>query len=182
MRSEMGVNKGSDKAKVEPSMKGKGERKSHRHQSPSPSLAVTGNDKNQDIFHCVQGWAKRWDLGCVNSPPAARWSQEAGFTQPRDHSFAQPCSVFLPTKVVNEHDTGIGKKWHSNLNSLGWSQRIRHSHFNTLYYSLQSLAPSLEKNRLSTKLFSVAPPQIGKNPLLDIRGEEWGERVSFIQS
>ena len=86
MRSEMGVNKGSDKAKVEPSMKGKGERKSHRHQSPSPSLAVTGNDKNQDIFHCVQGWAKRWNLGCVNSPPAARWSQEA-----------------------NEHDTGIGK-------------------------------------------------------------------------
>ena len=39
----------------------------------------------------LQGWAKEWSLGCVNSRPAARGSQEAGFTQPRDHSFAQPC-------------------------------------------------------------------------------------------
>ena len=41
----------------------------------------------------VQGWAKEWSLGCVNSRPAARGSQEAGFTQPRDHSFAQHCCV-----------------------------------------------------------------------------------------
>ena len=34
----------------------------------------------------------RWSLGCVNSLPAARGSQEAGFTQPRVHSFAQPCT------------------------------------------------------------------------------------------
>ena len=42
----------------------------------------------------VQGWAKEWALGCVNTPPAAkqRESQEAGFTQPRVHSLAHPCT------------------------------------------------------------------------------------------
>ena len=39
----------------------------------------------------IHGWAKEWSLGCVNSRPTARGSQEAGFTQPRDHSFAQRC-------------------------------------------------------------------------------------------
>ena len=34
-----------------------------------------------------------WALGCVNSPPAAGGSQEEGFTQPRAHSFAQPCNA-----------------------------------------------------------------------------------------
>ena len=33
-----------------------------------------------------------WSLGYVNSRPAARGSQQAGFTQPRDHSFAQHCN------------------------------------------------------------------------------------------
>ena len=37
--------------------------------------------------HIVQGWTKEWSLG-----PAARGSKEAGFTQPWDHSFAQPCT------------------------------------------------------------------------------------------
>ena len=41
----------------------------------------------------IQGWTKEWALGCVNSCLAARGSQEAGFTQPRDHSFAQPCML-----------------------------------------------------------------------------------------
>ena len=31
-------------------------------------------------------------LGCVNSHPAARGSQKAGFTQPRVHSLAHPCT------------------------------------------------------------------------------------------
>ena len=35
----------------------------------------------------VQKWAKKWTLGCVNPPPAARRSKEAGFTQPRDYFF-----------------------------------------------------------------------------------------------
>ena len=34
-----------------------------------------------DLLWC---WAIRWALGCVSSRSAARESQEAGFTQPRD--------------------------------------------------------------------------------------------------
>ena len=36
-------------------------------------------------------WKKQRGLGCVNSSPAARGSQEAGFAQPRAHSFAPLC-------------------------------------------------------------------------------------------
>ena len=50
---------------------------------------------NNIVIICT-GWAKEWCLGCVNSRPAARGSQEAGFTQPRDHSFAQPCRISHP--------------------------------------------------------------------------------------
>ena len=53
---------------------------------------LSGLSKHWTIkIYCVQGWAKEWSLGCVNSRPAARGSQEAGFTQPRDNSFAQLC-------------------------------------------------------------------------------------------
>ena len=38
----------------------------------------------------VQGSAKEWSRGCVNLRAVAGVSQEAGFTQPRDHSFVQP--------------------------------------------------------------------------------------------
>ena len=41
----------------------------------------------------VQGWAKKWSLGCVNSLPAARGSQEARFTQPRAHLLDNPCTL-----------------------------------------------------------------------------------------
>ena len=39
-----------------------------------------------------RAWAKEWSLGCVN--PVFWLSLAAGreFTQPRDHSFAQPCT------------------------------------------------------------------------------------------
>ena len=40
----------------------------------------------------IQGSAKRRALGCVNSLPAARGGQEAGFTQPRAHLLADPCT------------------------------------------------------------------------------------------
>ena len=43
----------------------------------------------------VQGWAKKWCLGCVNSCPASRRSQVAGFTQPRSHLVADPCTVII---------------------------------------------------------------------------------------
>ena len=35
------------------------------------------------------GSVTRWALGCVNSCPAARGTQEAGFTQPRAHLLAE---------------------------------------------------------------------------------------------
>ena len=34
---------------------------------------------------------KEWSLGCVKCAPAARGGQDAGITQPRDHSLAYPC-------------------------------------------------------------------------------------------
>ena len=49
---------------------------------------VVSQEENDDI----QDWAKEYALGCVNTPSAARGSKEEGFTQPRDHFFAQPCT------------------------------------------------------------------------------------------
>ena len=46
-------------------------------------------------YYVIQRWTKEWSLGCVNLCPAARVSKEAGFKQPRDHSFAQPCTSLL---------------------------------------------------------------------------------------
>ena len=43
----------------------------------------------------IQSWAIGWALGCVNSRPMARGSQEAGFTQPRAHLLADPCRLAL---------------------------------------------------------------------------------------
>ena len=40
----------------------------------------------------VQGSAKRWSLGCVNSASWLPLDAGGGFTQPRDHSLAQPCT------------------------------------------------------------------------------------------
>ena len=39
----------------------------------------------------IQNWAIRLALGCVNLRPAARGSQEVGFTQPRAHLSAHLC-------------------------------------------------------------------------------------------
>ena len=50
-----------------------------------------GKREREQVAIRVQGWAKVWSLGCVNSRPAARGIQEAGFTQPRDHYLADPC-------------------------------------------------------------------------------------------
>ena len=43
-------------------------------------------------YYYIQGSAERWALGCVNSCPMARGSQEVGFTQPRAHLFVDPCT------------------------------------------------------------------------------------------
>ena len=53
----------------------------------------------------LQGWAKVCSLGCVNSRPVARGSQEAGFTQPRDvipKSSHKVCDKILRKKITNE--------------------------------------------------------------------------------
>ena len=67
---------------------------------PPPRPEKNKKKKTEDaedtrcVSECViQGWAKELFLGCVNSPPAARGSQEAGFTQPRDHYFTQLCTL-----------------------------------------------------------------------------------------
>ena len=57
--------------------------------------------KKSPFVQYVQGSV----LGCVNSPPAASGSQEAGFKQPRDHSFAQPCSA----RPVLLHFKGVAR-------------------------------------------------------------------------
>ena len=70
----------------------------HRRRTPNrrrrhrTSTKVRKTKKNRLRVLNIQGWAKEWSLGCVNSRPVARGSQEAGFTQPRDHSFSQRCT------------------------------------------------------------------------------------------
>ena len=43
------------------------------------------------IASLLQGSAKEWSLGCVKCAPAARGGQDAGITQPGEHSLADPC-------------------------------------------------------------------------------------------
>ena len=40
----------------------------------------------------VQGLAKEWSLGRMKRAPAARGGRDAGVTQHRDHSLADPCT------------------------------------------------------------------------------------------
>ena len=75
----------------------------------------------------LQGSAKRWALGCVNSPPpAARGSQEAGFTQPRVHLLANPCIVVVywsnARKTVLE--TEDGRSWKEGRMEGGFRPRF----------------------------------------------------------
>ena len=52
-----------------------------------------GVSRNQDDMrtNSIQGLTKRWSLGCVNSRPAARGSQDVGIVQLRDPFLADPC-------------------------------------------------------------------------------------------
>ena len=71
------------------------------HPSSVSIWRTNTNDKRhlgqQDFSYCwkliIQGWAKEWSLGCVNSPPATRGSQKARFTQHRIHTYIQPIPV-----------------------------------------------------------------------------------------
>ena len=60
---------------------------SNESRLKQPFKGFEGNVASNKV---VQGSAKRWSLGCVNLPPAARGTQEAGFTQPRAGLLADP--------------------------------------------------------------------------------------------
>ena len=60
------------------------------------------------VIH-IQGLVKRWALGCVNSPPAARGSQEAGFTQPSLCLFLQICRYLIMIAYLS-----LQKLWSRN--------------------------------------------------------------------
>ena len=86
---------------------------------------------------CVQRWAKEWALVCVNSPHAAGGSQEAGFTQPRAHSFAQPCrcprKTFKPPPFpTNTTSDGKGELG-ADVNM--WFVLVNEDHFKGTQYA-----------------------------------------------
>ena len=59
---------------------------------PPPTMLLVVTTPLIDIAFIIQSSAKNRALGCVNAKPAARGSQEAEFTQPWSHSFAQLCA------------------------------------------------------------------------------------------
>ena len=65
---------------------------------------------------------------CVNSPPTARGSREAGFTQPRDHLLADPCSEFAVLHLHSSytHTHTRSQLWHggSGAERSGAGNRI----------------------------------------------------------
>ena len=66
----------------------------------------------------------------MNPPPAARGSQETGFTQPRGHSFAQPCKCLdkniLLTIASNRLRNGIPFCAMASLKrAITWKGNIR---------------------------------------------------------
>ena len=73
----------------------------------------------------VQGSAKRWSLGCVNSPPTARGSQETRFTQPRAHLLADPCSLYSD----NDNEQSAQRSRPMSLGNVGAPDR--HARGNT---------------------------------------------------
>ena len=65
---------------------------------------------NDHSARIVQRSAKGWSLGCVNSPPATRGSQDAGFTQPRVHSLAHPCRVYAHAISIFRSCRKVGER------------------------------------------------------------------------
>ena len=64
------------------------------HSLLIPQPFIVRKSKNA-LLQCppLQGSAKEWSLGCVKLALAAGGAQDAGITQPRDHSLADPCTV-----------------------------------------------------------------------------------------
>ena len=63
-------------------------------------------------FFPIQSWTKELAIGYVNSPPAARGNQEAGFMQPCAHSFTLYIGLraILQGLVWGKVSTGLGKR------------------------------------------------------------------------
>ena len=75
----------------------------------STSISITKEDARLTLLKhgkldevIIQGSAKEWSLGCVKRAPAARGGQDAGITQPRDHSLADPCNLITPSYPLKE--------------------------------------------------------------------------------
>ena len=89
----------------------------------------------RSIRHSVQGWAKEWPLGCEN--PASLLPLAAGgeFTQPRDYSFAHPCTR-LGENIC--HATG-NHFFYSTYSSLYFQKKNKNygEDFATRYISLR---------------------------------------------
>ena len=62
---------------------------------------------NLKIYPHVQGSNKEWDPGCVKHAPAARGGQDAGITQPRHHSFADPHQVDIGQGIATQMYTSL---------------------------------------------------------------------------
>ena len=119
---------------------------------------ITHLDENE-MNSVVQGSAKRRALGCVNSPPAARGSQEAGFTQPRDHLLADPCTtefiLFSSKCVIRKKRSHVaGSELRATVLTCNHPKFIIHVSPHTIHYThtgtgkhrhnyYQSLAKSL---------------------------------------
>ena len=76
----------------------------------------------------IQGSAKSWPFGCVNSRPATGGSQEAGFTQPREHLIVDPSSL-MPNCVIKA--LGDSRTMHACImlsDRIGLEPEMRSTH------------------------------------------------------
>ena len=76
--------------------------------SGSRDVGITQPRDHSLANPCIQGSAKRWSLGCVNSPPRG---QEAGFTQPKAHLLADRCgcdkTLYSAEQLDIRHDEAV---------------------------------------------------------------------------
>ena len=91
---------------------------------------MTGSQQDEDMMPCretinrVQGSAKEWSLGCVKRAPVARGGHDAGITQPRDHSLADPCSRV----VVLHPPSHPGRRSLDTMEAEGAISKVSGSH------------------------------------------------------
>ena len=67
---------------------------------------------------CIQRWAIKWALVCVNSRHAARRGQEAGFTQPRAHHLIVQLFTLVGPIGANKCDMEGSEQGRGSLSSI----------------------------------------------------------------